>query len=299
MSILQTLTVLAVSVSVTVGVETIRDNLSLVAGAVFIEVVPVKIDLVFVKHLVTAVKSNTVIEVIVLTVDVSPATSVIIITRTIIVSVTVQSLYPNAGSELSIFKGVGNIVNCEVAFSTDLSFGIEVVPIGTDHLPSVSCNSIDVIVPVSVFFGKTGKSMSSTAFALTANEVVTGSLNLSTPINYRLTSFAVCSVGVTINSTSCILVEDSQIFVMVMPRVNNVIDHCFNGNGTAKRIFSINKAKNNITVYCYNRAVTGCILFFGCNRFTGYMVYCIPYPKTYRNTDDSIGISVNLIFISC
>ena len=138
---------------------------------------------------------------------------------------------------------------------------------------------------------------------LTVDSYVVMSLCLNcTPIDYRLTCSAVSSAGMTVCCTCCFYVFDSyKLCIVVVPRINVIVDHSFNRHLSAERAFAVNKF--NLTLY-YSvinsnyRTVSRCILCFGSNRLTGYMIYSIPRPETDRSAEYSGCRSVYLITVS-
>ena len=91
-----------------------------------------------------------------------------------------------------------------------------------------------------------------------------------------------------------------------MPRINNVVNHRFNGNRSAKRTketlvtfaYKFNRAYDNFTIHGNHRTITRCILRFRRNLLARHVINCIPSPKTNGHTNKRRRRSVNRVSVS-
>ena len=122
--------------------------------------------------------------------------------------------------------------------------------------------------------------------------------NYGTPVNYGLTSFAVCSIGIAIVIAISSLIKNGKLCIMIVPRIYVVIDHSFNGNASAKEISIIHDTLYYLAVNFNNRTISCLKLAVGSNGSICYMVNTVPCPKTYGNAEESLGSFVKLIAVS-
>ena len=236
----KTFTVFCVSITVTIGIEAIGNYEGFIASTIFIEVIPVVVDLVFIQHLIAVVQSNTVLEIVVFTINVAPATTIIVITGAIVITVTIQGFNPYTGGKFTVNKVKGYIPDFYVAMSADFGCGIKIIPIGTNHLPIGNFFPVYEVIPVTVFFQQAGVGVFFTAVYTSAiGIIVTACFYFGTPVNNRLTGFAISSADITVFGASCIFVQNGKVGIVIMPRVNNIVDHGFHRNGTAESTGSI------------------------------------------------------------
>ena len=136
-------------------------------------------------------------------------------------------------------------------------------------------------------------------FFINRNEIITVfCFDYSTPVNNRLTGFAIGSASITVYETSCILIEYSKSRIMIVPRIYIVIDHGFNGNASAKEISIVYDTLHYLAVNLDNGAIACFKLAFGSNGLIRYMVNTIPSPKAYRSAYECCCIFIKLVAVS-
>ncbi len=131
------LAIFAIRISVAIGIETIGNSIAFIARAIFIEIVPIQINLVFIKQLIAIVQCDTTAKEIILAIYISPAASIVIITRAIIIPVADQSFYPNTRKKFAPLKFECNFANFCAAFCTCKCLSIKVMPRIVNLLPTV------------------------------------------------------------------------------------------------------------------------------------------------------------------
>ena len=128
--------------------------------------------------------------------------------------------------------------------------------------------------------------------------VVSFSCDRFAPVYNRLTGLTVGSVIVAVNNTSSVTVTYRKLCVMIMPRINSVIDHGFDGDTASEEINIVDDTLNYATIDRNYRAISRCKLGCGSNGFACHMVNTIPSPETNRDTYNSRFVLVNCFAIS-
>ena len=305
----QALTVFGICISVSVRIETVCGFQSLVcANTVIIEIVPVTVNLVFENKLPAALKTVARISFkeVIFSVDISPnakSVALTVVFRSVIISASVKRSRPYAGCKLTVYEIIFNAADSNVAFRADLCLCIEVVPIRADHLPARSGYAADVVIPIAVFFFKTRVRIYGAARAFAVYVVVAGGRDHGTPVNNGLTAFTVGATFVAVHSAGSILVQNGQLCIMLMPRVNNVVDHGLDTDVAAEGISDgavgvLNLTGQNLAVHSDDGAVAGSILGLGGHRQTGHVVDSVPQPQADRNADQLGSRSVHILTVA-
>ena len=134
--------------------------------------------------------------------------------RTVEILPSLESIYPGTSYQFPLFvKVVMDIVDHNVTAYVGTGFGIEIIEGIVNGLPTEKFISVEIaVVAVAVFYKTVG------SIAVTANMAVeitvfqnvvmgAGSFHYRTPIDHRLTGFAIGSAGVTVHSAGSIFVQ--------------------------------------------------------------------------------------------
>ena len=113
-----------------------------------------------------------------------------------------------------------------------------------------------------------------------------------TPIDDRLTGFAVSSVLVTSLSSGCFLIQDNQFCIVDMVGRRNCCEFGCNVNGATEGV-AVNNTVNNVNVDVYNRLVA-----FYRHVLIRYIVVTIPSPYANRNAYESVVQSLAAYAVS-
>ena len=121
---------------------------------------------------------------------------------------------------------------------------------------------------------------------------MTSSFQLGTPVNHRLTGFAVGSTLIAIGDTGCLhLFQGGQFCVMIMPGIDSIIDLGRNIHAATEgdiTVSSLRVAEEDAGSHINNGAVTGLELFLGSDGLASDMIDAIPRPQTDRQTYQSL-----------
>ena len=207
----------------------------------------------------------------------------------------------------SIIGGVSQALYGEGTGSHLLGGRISIAPLGTHSLPTGSGLVSNQIEDTVVSHHQTGTGESSAASA--SHGVVSlhligvaGSGNNGTPVNHGLTGLAVGSAGVACGiAGSGNVGQGGQLSIMVVPRIDVVIQVGNHGDGTAEstqRILVIvahelDRAGEHLAINGNDGAIPGRKLSLGSNGLASDIIDTVPTPQTDRDAEQSGSGSIN------
>ena len=237
-------------------------------------------------------------------VNLSPAQSIIV--RSVVVTHAVSCFVPNTTQQLTVLELIvqedaAAQLMADYTLCGLLGAAAEIIPFIINVLPAVDQLAINQIVPVLASLHQTGSGHSFTACGA-LQVIVVGAcadtdiavavcLQLGAPVDDRFTGLAASSVLVAVNITSCFLVQNGQLRVMIVPGINSVIDLCCHIDTTTEGNIArsgFNVAEENAGRNINNGAVTSLKLRLGSDGSVSNVVRAIPGPQADRNAQQGL-----------